>query len=354
MEVLEPVRSVDAHQPVQLAVGDDGAVEVNGPARRRLRVEEVALRPDPGVQRRDQFLTNGVERRVGHLGEELLEEVVDGPVAVREHRRRRVGAHRAQRLLAVDGHGGEKQPVLLVGVPEHLLALDQRALLTPCPPLLFAALTGRQVVETDQVLVQPRPVGAARGEAVLDLVVAHDAALGGVDQEHAPGLQPSLLHHRALGHVDDAGLRRHHHEAVAGDLVAGGTQAVAIQHRADDGAVGEGDRGGTVPRLHAGGVVLVERLALGAHLGVMLPRLGDHHQHGLCHRVAAEGQQFEHLVEAGGVAGAGSADREGPLDALQVRRRQQGLAGPHPVAVAGDGVDLAVVGDHAVGVGQRP
>ena len=85
--------------------------------------------------------------------------------------------------------GREQQPVLLVGVPEHLLALDERALLPPhriAPP---------QVVEKHQVLVQPAVVGASRSEAVLDLVVAHDAALGGVDQEHAPGLEPSLLHH---------------------------------------------------------------------------------------------------------------------------------------------------------------
>ena len=33
---------------------------------------------------------------------------------------------------------------------------------------------------------------------------------------------------------------------------------------------------------------------------------------------------------------------------------EQRLPGPHPVAVAGQGVDLAVVGQVAVGVGQRP
>ena len=205
-----------------------------------------------------------------------------------------------------------------------------------------------------QVLVQPLAVGTSRGQAVLDLVVAHDAALGCVDQEHAPGLQAALLDHRALGNFDHAGLRRHDHQTVAGDHVARGTQPVAVENRADHCPVGERDRGRAVPRLHPGGVVLVERFALGAHLGVMLPGLGDHHQDGLSHRVAAQRQEFEHLVEAGGVAGAGRADGEGPLQALQRRRGQQRLPGPHPVAVAGDGVDLAVVGDHAVGVGQRP
>src|SRR3712207_7749585 len=33
---------------------------------------------------------------------------------------------------------------------------------------------------------------------------------------------------------------------------------------------------------------------------------------------------------------------------------QQGFPGPHPVAVALDGVDLAVVGDHPIRVGEFP
>ena len=38
-EVPETAGPVDPHQPGQLGVGDDRAVEVNGPARRRLGVE---------------------------------------------------------------------------------------------------------------------------------------------------------------------------------------------------------------------------------------------------------------------------------------------------------------------------
>ena len=66
-------------------------------------------------------------------------------------------------------------------------------------------------------------------------------------------------------------------------------------------------------------------------------------------------QQLEHLVEAGRVARPRRADR---VDARQValnqRRLEERLAGPHPVAVAGQRVDLAVVAQVAVRVGQRP
>ncbi len=70
---------------------------------------------------------------------------------------------------------------------------------------------------------------------------------------------------------------------------------------------------------------------------------------------AAEVQQLEHLVEAGGVAGVLGADREQALEvAVDEVGLEQGLAGAHPVAVAPHGVDLAVVGDEAVRVRQRP
>src|ERR671928_100237 len=44
--------------------------------------------------------------------------------------------------------------------------------------------------------------------------------------------------------------------------------------------------------------------------GVVLPRLGDHHEHGVRQRAAAEVEQFEHLVEARRVARVGRADGE--------------------------------------------
>jgi hypothetical protein len=52
-----------------------------------------------------------------------------------------------------------------------------------------------QVVEVRGLSIHCRR-GAPR-PARLDLVVVDDAALGGVDQEHAPGLEPALAHDAA-------------------------------------------------------------------------------------------------------------------------------------------------------------
>ena len=177
---------------------------------------------------------------------------------------------------------------------------------------------------------------------------------GGVDEEHPPRLQAALADDLGWLDVDHADLAGQHDEAVVGDPEAPGPQPVAVEHRADQRAVGEAHARRPVPRLHQRGVEAVERPLVDVHRGVVLPRLGDHHHHRVGQRAAAEVQQLEHLVERRRVAAARRADRVGPLQAGEQVAGQQRLAGAHPVAVALHRVDLAVVGDVAVRVGQRP
>ncbi len=208
--------------------------------------------------------------------------------------------------------------------------------------------------------MQPVLVRVLGGQRVLDLFVLDDAAGHGVGQEDPARLQAPLPDHGGGVDVEHAHLAGQHDQAVAGDPVPARAQAVPVQDGADHRAVGKRDQRGTVPRLHQRGVELVERPALGAHLAVVLPRLGDHHQHRVRQRPAAHVQELEALVEAGRVAALGVEHREEPLDPLAVRRArdqvagQHRLPGPHPVAVAPDRVDLAVVRHVPVRVGQRP
>ena len=95
-------------------------------------------------------------------------------------------------------------------------------------------------------------------DAALELVVGDDPLLGGVHEEHAAGLQASLGDDLVGRDVEDAGLGGHDDAVVGGDVVAGRAQAVAVERGADAHAVGEGDRGRAVPRLHQAGVELVE------------------------------------------------------------------------------------------------
>ena len=94
-----------------------------------------------------------------------------------------------------------------------------------------------------------------------------------------------------------------------GDEIARRPQAVAVERGADLAAVGEGDRGGAVPRLHQRGVVFVEGAALLIHQRIAGPRFRNHHHHRVRQRVAALHQEFERVVEAGGVGLAFVGDR---------------------------------------------
>ena len=213
----------------------------------------------------------------------------------------------------------------------------------------------RQVIEVELLGVQPLLVGVGGGQFGLDLLIGDDAALGGVDQEHPAGLQPQPLNHGGRVEVEHTGFGRHDHQAVLGDPDPRGPQAVAVQDRADDGAIGEAHRRGTVPRFHQRGVVGVEGAPRRVHGLVALPGLGNHHQHRVRQAAPTQVQQFEYLVEAGTVGGPGRADREDLLDVgAEDVGVDQRLAGAHPVLVAGDGVDLAVVGDSAERMRQRP
>ncbi len=145
-----------------------------------------------------------------------------------------------------------------------------------------------------------------------------------------------------------AGFRRHDDAVVVGQQIARRPQAVAVERGADLAAVGEGDRRRAVPRLHQRGVVFVEGAPLLVHERIARPGLGDHHHHGVGERIAALRQEFERVVEAGGVRLAFIGDRPQLVDVLAEQRRGDGrLPRRHPVDVAAQRVDLAVVRDRS-------
>ena len=348
---------VDVQDLGELVVVDDRERQEHLPAGRRGRVEEVLLRAEGAPEAGHQLLADGVQRRVGHLGEQLAEVVVEQPGAVGQRGHRGVGAHRADRLGAGGRHRRHQDAQLLLGVAEQQLPADDGLVAGPGA----AALGQRgQVHETR---VQPVVVGVLGGQRPLDLLVGDDLPGRGVDQEHPAGLQPALGHDVGGRDVEDADLAGEDHQVVLGLPPAARAQAVAVEDGADQRAVGERHGRGPVPGLHDRGMEPVEGPAGRVHLLVVLPRLRDHHQHGVRQRPARQVQQLEHLVEGRRVAEVAGGDREDPVEpelrgrargAVEQRGGELGLAGAHPVAVALDRVDLAVVRDQPERVRQRP
>ncbi|CAB4704754.1 unannotated protein [freshwater metagenome] len=343
-----PAVIVDVDDLGQIVVVDDRKRQHELTTTVRPRCQQVGLGTDCRADRGDDLFTDRVEWRVGDLREQLLEVVEQQTRALAEHSDGSVGAHRAEGLTARLGHRGKDDLQLFVRVAEHLLTA-QHALVAEHD--VFAV---GQFVQLDETLVEPLLVGLRLGQVALDLVVLDDATLCGVDQEHAARLQATLAHDSALVEVEHADLAGQHHDVVVGDPVATGAQTVAVEHRTDQRAVGEAHAGGAVPRLHQRRVEAVERALLGIHRVVVLPRLGDHHQHRVGQAASTEVQQLQHLVEARRVAASVGHDRERPLKAGNQVALQQALTRAHPVAVALHRVDLTVVGDVAVGVRERP
>ena len=213
----------------------------------------------------------------------------------------------------------------------------------------------RQAVDVDLASANPLGVGMRGRQRLLELCVGHQPALCGINEQHASGTQALAQHDLLFGHGQHTRLGGHDHQLVGGDAVTARPQAVAIEDGADDGAVREGQRGGPVPRFHQRGVVLVERPHGRVHLGLSFPRLGHHHQHGVRQRAPGHDEQLDHIVEGGCITAAGAND--GPDVGKRIaeqRRGQQALARMHPGDVALHGVDFAVVGYIAIGMGQRP
>ncbi len=203
------------------------------------------------------------------------------------------------------------------------------------------------------MLAHPVAVGLRRGDLLLQLVVADDAALFQIDEQHAARLETALTLDALRRNVQHADFGRHDDQAVLGDVVARRPQTVAVQRGTNANAVGEGHRRRTVPRLHQRRVEFVERFLFRRHGGIAAPRLGDHHHHGMRQRPAGQHQQLQHVVEHRRIA-AGLVDNRQQLFHVVPEQAggEQTFAGRHPVDVAAQRVDLAVVGQVAIRVAR--
>ena len=90
-----------------------------------VQVEQIGARADEGAQRHHQLFANRVDGRVGHLREVLLEVTRQRFAAVGQHRRRHIGAHRADGFGPTGQHRQEEKLQIFLGVTECLLGLQQ-------------------------------------------------------------------------------------------------------------------------------------------------------------------------------------------------------------------------------------
>ena len=218
-----------------------------------------------------------------------------------------------------------------------------------------ARLDRIEVLEHDLAFAKPGAVRLGARQRLLDLRVRHDAVLFKIDEQHLARLQAPLGDDLLLRHRQHAHLGGEHDEVVVGDEIPGGPQAVAVERRADLASVGEGDRGRAVPRLHERGVIFVESAPLLVHQRIAGPGFRDQHHHRVAERIAALDEEFERVVEAGGVRLALVGDRPQLRDVVAEQFGIDArLSRRHPVDVAAQRIDLAVVRDHPIGMREPP
>ena len=120
------VHVADGADLLQILVGEDRLAHFEALALAlALEVEEVRPRPDERDEAHHQLLADRVDRRVGDLGEVLLEIGVEQLRLVGERRDRRVVAHRADGFLAGRRHRRHQELQVFLGVAEGLLAIEQ-------------------------------------------------------------------------------------------------------------------------------------------------------------------------------------------------------------------------------------
>ena len=105
-----------------------GVVDLENAAVLRAVLEQVAVGAhiDRGIG--DALLADGVDGRVGNLGEHLLEVAEQGLMLLGEHGQRDIHAHGGGGLLAVPGHGEDDAGQILIGIgkgPLEPLALTR-------------------------------------------------------------------------------------------------------------------------------------------------------------------------------------------------------------------------------------
>ena len=344
--------AVDGADTLELLLVEQRALQAHQLAGRTGVLEQVAVVAQVERGRGDHMLAQGVDRRVRDLGEQLIEVVEERTRLLGQAGQRRIDAHRGERGLALLGHGTHDLVDIVPVIAELSHAHGGGYL-----GVLGGRCRDRPIERVDGqcLLGNPVAVGFFLGIAGAQLVVVDDAPAGKVDLEHLTRSQATARQDVLGAYLDGAHLACQHKATVARHVVTSRAQSVAVEGGTQRAAVGKGDGGRAIPRLHEHGLVGVVGAALLAQAVVVVPRLGQQHGRGTRERTAVHDQELEYVVQNRGVGTLAVDDGHHALKiVLQHGAVQVGFAGANPVDVALEGVDLAVVDDKAVGMCALP
>src|SRR5471032_504112 len=192
-----------------------------------------------------------------------------------------------------------------------------------------------------------------RLQAVVDRVGVEDLTGFGVHGKYLARPDTALGDNVFRLVVPDTDFRGQGDETVFGGDPTRRAQAVTVEQAHRVTTVGHYHAGRAVPRFHVHRVVFVERTQIRVHGFDVLPRRRNDHPHATEQVDATGDHQLQHVIHARGV-GSDAVHQRAKFFQIHQVIGELGATGLGPVAVAGDGVDLAVVGEEAEWLGQRP
>ena len=343
---------IDAADFFELMVAQNGMFKRHGVTGQRVFSQQIGVAADEAGEGHDQSFPDGVDGRVGDLGEQLFEIAAQVLWLVAEYGQRNIGPHRADGFLTVEAHRGDEVIEVFGGITEGLLIFEDLVVFE-----MGESDAGfGQLFQPDLVFVEPFGVGLLGADLCFQLVVADDAFLFQVHDKHFPGLEAAFFLDQAGVDGQDAGFGGHDDPVILCHAIAGRPQAVAVERGADDLPVREGDRSGAVPGFHDGRMEFVKCFFYRVHLIVPVPGFGDQHHHHVRQGAAAERKQFDDIIETGAVGCSfGDNGKEHVhLFLAEIGGSETFFAGPEPVEVALQRIDLTVMSDIPKRLGQFP
>ena len=252
------------------------------------------------------------------------------------------------------GVGGHRQDLLLyvlVGIAEHSVQAIAH-FLTVGRNLLVRDL---KLCQLQQIQGKPLTIRIFFGILLLAFLIQNQAAFFGIDEQDFAGLETRLLDNVRRVNIQHPDLGGQNQTMIIGNVISGGTQAVAIQGGAGNFAVSKQNGCRTVPGLHHGCIVMIKVLLLLFHVGIILPGLGNHHHNCQRKRHAVHHKEFEGVIQHGGIR-TGSMDYRESLVGIFVQPggMKSFFTRQHAVMVSANGIDLAVMRNKTVRMGPFP
>ena len=228
-----PASIVQAFESSHLTVAQNRVRNHHPVTLLRSRRQKVPFRTDVATQTHDDVFADRVDRRVGHLGEELLEVVIEHPRLVTQTGQSCIVSHAADRVFLGIQHRVEHEVHRLDGVPERLHLMDQIVIVSG----VVDELSSGEFLDVNRLLIEPLAIRTLLSNRFLDLFIADDPSLFEVNQEHLAGLETTLRFDIGGFDIKHTNFARHDDLVIMRQVVARRTQAVSVENRTDHAAI---------------------------------------------------------------------------------------------------------------------